>query len=57
MISYERRLEEANSNLYGILDGDPSVLKLEALSTALKKDSSHGGHLELASMIGNFLRN
>ena len=48
-------LEEANSYFYGILDRDPSVLKLRALTKVLQEDKTHGCHQELSEKIDRFL--
>ena len=49
-------LEDANRFLYSLLDGDPSTRKLGALSAALKDDTTHDGHQELAQLIDQFLQ-
>ena len=49
-------LEDANRFLYSLLDGDPSTRKLGALSAALKVDTTHDGHQELAQLIDQFLQ-
>ena len=48
------QLEDANRFLYSLLDGDPSTRKLGALSAALKDDTTHDGHQELAQLIYQF---
>ena len=50
------QLEDANRFLYSLLDGDPSTRKLGALSAALKDDTTHDGHQELAQLIDQFLQ-
>ena len=50
------QLEDANGFLYSLLDGDPSTRKLGALSAALKDDTTHDGHQELAQLIDQFLQ-
>ena len=54
-INYDVNLDRANSNLYCILNDDPSTRKLKALSEALKKDTSIDGHVKLAEDIDEFL--
>ena len=48
-------LGTANRALYEILVGDPDKKKLNHLSTALKEDTSHGNHKELAEVIDKYL--
>ena len=50
------QLEDVNRFLYSLLDGDPSTRKLGALSAALKDDTTHDGHQELAQLIDQFLQ-
>ena len=50
------QLEDANRFLFSLLDGDPSTRKLETLSAALKDDTTHDGHQELAQLIDQFLQ-
>ena len=50
------QLEDANRFLYSLLDGDLSTRKLGALSAALKDDTTHDGHQELAQLIDQFLQ-
>ena len=47
-------LTSANTNLYILLDNDPSLAKLTALSDALREDHTHGCHEELADRIDQF---
>ena len=48
-------LTSANTNLYILLDNDPSLAKLKALSEALREDHTHGCHEELADRIDQFI--
>ena len=48
-------LTSANTNLYILLDNDPSLAKLKALSKALREDHTHGCHEELADRIDQFI--
>ena len=48
-------LTSANTNLYILLDNDPSLAKLKALSEALREDYTHGCHEELADRIDQFI--
>ena len=50
------QLEDANRFLYSLLDGDPSTRKLGTLSAALKDDTTHDEHQELAQLIDQFLQ-
>ena len=45
----------ANDSLYILLNKDPSLAKLTALSKALRKDHTHGCHKELADRIDQFI--
>ena len=51
--SVDRR--SANTNLYILLNNDPSLAKLTALSEALREDYTHGCHKELADRIDQFI--
>ena len=51
--SLDRR--SANTNLYILLNNDPSLAKLKALSNALREDRTHGCHEELADRIDQFI--
>ena len=44
-------LTSTNTNLYILLNNDPSLAKLKALSKALREDHTHGCHEELANRI------
>ena len=45
----------ANTSLNILLNNDPSLAKLKALSNALREDNTHGCHEELADRIDQFI--
>ena len=48
-------LTSAKTNLYILLENNPSLAKLKALSEALREDYTHGCHEELADRIDQFI--